>query len=203
MKHVAQWDRELTWQSQGVRVVVGIDEVGRGAWAGPLVACAFGFFTVPTDILVTDSKLLTESQREALYTQLTLLGHWGIGQVTAQEIDDMGLQPAQSLAYERAINSMPQQPDIILIDGRADKLCQIQQEAIVGGDRLVASIAAASIMAKVTRDRLMKQEIHNQYPDYGFNLHVGYGTKAHQQAIQQFGVLPIHRQSYKPLRELV
>ena len=203
MKQAATWEWEIRHSANGATVIAGIDEVGRGAWAGPLVACAYVFTVVPSLIELFDSKLLTETDRLLLLKVLTEMGEYGIGESWPQEIDTLGLQTAQYLAYERAINNLSRQPEIILLDGRPWYGSKLPHEAIVGGDKKVASIAAASIVAKVHRDTYMKKILHNEHPEYGFNLHVGYGTALHKQALKKFGVLSSHRQSYKPIQALL
>ncbi len=197
------WQYEVAHFNQGQKVIAGLDEVGRGCWAGPLVAAVFCFTTIPSELAVNDSKVLTEKARVALAHALPLLGQYAIGEVSPQEIDTLGLQAAQYLAYCRAVDSLPVRPDIVLLDGRPWRQAPFACEAIIDGDAKVPSIAAASIMAKVYRDTYMKTEIHTHYPAYGFDRHVGYGTKQHQMAIQTHGVLPIHRQSFKPIQAMV
>lgn len=196
----ALWNQELSLPH---KYIVGIDEVGRGCWAGPLVSVAYRFFTVPSDIEVGDSKTVSELKRIELSDQLKTLGEWGIGEVSANEIDKLGLSSAQFLSYCRAVCALPQRPDVILLDGRPIKWPDYNVISIVDGDALVASIAAASLLAKVYRDSYMKTIAHDLYPKYGFNAHVGYGTKQHQEAIAIFGITPLHRKSYKPVRHLV
>lgn len=202
-KQAASWDWETKSKKLGHAKIVGIDEVGRGAWAGPIVAAAYAFYTFPCEVEVFDSKVLTFNERDTLHETLLLLGVFGVGEATPYEIDKLGLQQAQYLAYRRALDRLPIVPDIVLLDGRPWLSCPFKHEAIVNGDALVASISAASIMAKHYRDNLMQSIFHARYPEYGFNTHVGYGTKSHQEAIKQHGVLDIHRQSYKPIKALV
>ncbi len=193
------WEREIAYLEQRHAVVVGIDEVGRGAWAGPIVAAAYVFTTVPSPIEVFDSKVLTGPQRFLLMQQLLGLGSVGIGEASATEIDDIGIQQAQYLAYVRAMAQLPQTPEVVLLDGRQWYSCPYRHEAIINGDALVASIAAASIFAKVYRDGLMQSLFAKRYPEYHFHTHVGYGTKDHQKALQEHGPCEIHRKSYKPV----
>ena len=197
----ANWDWERHYTTQGCCCVVGVDEVGRGAWAGPLVAVAYHFTAVASDILVGDSKQLPPNQRDKLFLQLQAFGSFGIGSASSAEIDALGVQQAQYQAYMRAISQLEIRPDMVLLDGRPWPNAPYPCHAIVGGDAIVASIAAASIMAKVYRDPLMKTTVHEQFPQYGFDEHVGYGTKKHQEAIATYGVTPIHRLSYKPLQQ--
>ncbi len=202
MKPIASWKWELRYHKKGYARIAGIDEVGRGAWAGPIVAVAYMFLSIPTDIALSDSKILTSKQRQTCYAQLMELGVYGIGQATSREIDDLGLQQAQYMAYHRALDQLPAIPEIVLLDGLRWKDCPIEHEAVVNGDALIASIAAASIIAKVFRDTLMQTTVHERYPEYKFNEHVGYGTKSHRQAIEEFGLVPVHRLSYKPFQSM-
>lgn len=220
----ADFTKELDYLKQQYRLVVGIDEVGRGCWAGPLVSVAYRFYTVPTNIEVADSKTIGLAKRLVLVEKLKDLGEWGIGEVSGAEIDQLGLTAAQLLSYQRAVDGLSQSPDIILLDGRplppdtgirfAGNIKaksfrsgtrinpdSVQIESIVDGDALVASIAAASLLAKVHRDTYMKTIAHDLYPNYGFNSHVGYGTKQHQAALVNFGITPLHRKSYKPIQK--
>lgn len=203
MPTAATWDNELRYINNQKRRIAGIDEVGRGCWAGPLVACAYIFYEIPTDILVFDSKKTTEKQRIRLVAALQTLGDYGIGEVTAQEIDQFGLQRAQYIAYERALAVLPELPDMILLDGRSDPRWPYAHEAIIDGDATVASIAAASIIAKHHRDTYMKTTAHELFPVYGFADHVGYGTKQHGEALQAHGISSLHRRSFAPIAKLV
>lgn len=203
MAEAATFVYEAKYREQGKQYIVGLDEVGRGCWAGPLVACAYVFHTVPIDIVLIDSKKTTEKQREALVIQLRELGAFAIGEVSSEEIDRIGLQAAQYTAYERAIRALPRIPDMLLLDGRPWSACICPHEAIVKGDAKVASIAAAAIIAKHYRDTYMKTTAHEQYPNYGFADHVGYGTKQHQAALRTYGVTALHRRSFKPIQGIV
>lgn len=202
MKTSAGWEWEQKYATHH-KVIAGIDEVGRGCWAGPLVAAAYVFITIPTDIVVGDSKTIPEKQRLILTEQLKTLGTYGIGEVSAAEVDQLGLQQAQYMAYERAIAALTVQPDILLLDGRPWAGCTYNCESIIDGDAKVASIAAASIIAKTHRDTHMKTHVHEKYPNYAFNKHVGYGTKAHIAALSQHGICPEHRKSFKPIKRFM
>ncbi|HEY1074835.1 MAG TPA: ribonuclease HII [Patescibacteria group bacterium] len=203
MKTTAGWEYELKHQQAGKRVIAGLDEVGRGCWAGPLVACAYVFHNVPCDIVVGDSKTFSEKQRKELAFKLVELGVSSLGEVSAEEIDALGLQQAQYLAYERALQGLPIAPEVVLLDGRPWKTELFFCDAVVDGDAKIASIAAASIVAKVYRDTYMREVAHSEYPYYGFNQHVGYGTKVHQSALQDRGTCILHRQSFKPIKSIV
>lgn len=193
-------------------LICGIDEAGRGPWAGPVVAGAAVFLTreVSPELLaqLNDSKKLTAKKREYLYELLRQeeqAGHilCGIGEASAAEIDELNILQATFLAMRRAVEKLPQKPDIALIDGnRLPKDFPCANECFIGGDGRSYSIAAASILAKVYRDRLMS-EMAKQYPHYGFEKNAGYGTKAHIEGLRQYGVTPQHRRSYRPIKEFL
>ncbi len=191
----------------GYSFVAGVDEAGRGPWAGPVVAAAV---VLPPDdprleeVLagVDDSKRLSPRVREDWFILIHEVAlAVGVGQSTAQEIDDLGIARATRLAMKRAIESLPLRPDYILVDYERLPDVPIPQEAFVRGDARVLSIAAASIIAKVTRDRIMV-DMDARYPGYGFAQHKGYGTASHRDALRRLGPSPIHRKSWKPVREL-
>jgi ribonuclease HII len=208
-----QLERDLL--AQGYRCIVGIDEAGRGAWAGPVVA---GAVCLPLDrddltaVLdgVYDSKQLTVSVRESLIDRIkaTALA-WGVGRAEAHEIDDLGIVPATCLAMRRALDQIIDQssdidPDFLLIDmirWRGFPRKRIPYRAVVRGDSLSLSIASASVLAKVTRDNWMR-EYDAAYPQYGFAAHKGYGVPRHQAALRDFGVTPLHRLSWRPFQQL-
>jgi ribonuclease HII len=200
MKQPCSWKWEQKYKKQGYSIIAGLDEVGRGAWAGPIVAAAYMFYTIPSDIEVYDSKALTAKQRQTLLEQLQALGVAGIGEATTLEIDKYGLQQAQYMAYRRAISRLPNVPHIILLDGHPWPDCPIEHQAVIDGDALVASIAAASIAAKQYRDTLMQTVLHPQFPQYQLDQNVGYGTAAHREALQHYGITKVHRRSYKPIQ---
>ncbi len=193
-------------------LICGIDEAGRGPWAGPVVAGAAVFLTrnVAPELLaqLNDSKKLTAKKREYLYELLwqeEQAGHvlCGIGEASAAEIDELNILQATFLAMRRAVEKLPQKPDIALIDGnRLPKDFPCANECFIGGDGRSYSIAAASILAKVYRDRLMS-EMAKQYPHYGFEKNAGYGTKAHIDGLRQYGVTLQHRRSYRPIKEFL
>lgn len=190
-------EREL-W-SLGYTAVAGLDEAGRGAWAGPVVAGA-AVLSPDTKIAgLKDSKLLTPEKRELLYKELTAEIDWAIGVVEPEQIDKINILQASRLAMKMAISALKCQPDFALLDAVRIGDLQCRQRAVIKGDRKVMTIAAASIIAKVSRDRLMIK-YHEEFPQYGFAIHKGYGTKPHQESLQKFGPSPIHRLSYKPLR---
>jgi ribonuclease HII len=193
--------------SQDFSFIAGIDEVGRGCWAGPVVAAAVIIPTAvigsPNDKLwlkIRDSKTLSKKQRATLDVFIKKHTIWAMGECSNQEIDSIGIAKATQLAMKRAVEDLTQQPDYLLLDGREKVALPIKQEAIIDGDALCLSIAAASIIAKEYRDALM-QKYDEQYPGYGFGSHVGYGTKQHSDALQTLGKSPVHRLSYKPLQK--
>ncbi len=186
---------------QGVEIIAGIDEAGRGPLAGPVVAAAvilprrFGH-----DVL-TDSKKLTPAVRDQLYEELTCSGavRWAVAILDAPEIDRLNILRATHEAMRQAVAGLPLEPQHVLIDGLPVRPFPLPQTAIVQGDGQSFSIAAASIIAKVTRDRIML-EMDALYPQYGFARHKGYGTPEHRAAIEAHGPTPIHRRSFMPIR---
>lgn len=191
------------WQT-GYRRVAGIDEAGRGAWAGPVVAAAV---ILPADQAivgrlagVADSKQLTARQRECLY--ITIVQEavaWAVGAAPAAQIDALGIAAANRAAMEAAVAGLPQPPDFLLIDYFRLPGLATAQRSLPKGDSRVLSIAAASIVAKVTRDRLMV-DLGQRYPGYGFERHKGYGTAEHQAALRQLGPCVEHRLSFQPVQ---
>ncbi len=187
-------------RARGFQVVAGLDEAGRGPLAGPVVAAAVVLPCLRTLKGVKDSKLLTPDKREKTLALLErkALGI-GVGVVEAEEIDRINILQASLKAMEIALQRLPVPPDFLIIDGSNRlKRIPIIQQAVPQADRYCLSVAAASIVAKVTRDRLM-MGYHETYPQYNFARHKGYGTREHLQAIQKFGCCPIHRQSFKTL----
>lgn len=188
-------------QHSDLMQICGLDEVGRGSWAGPLVACALMFKKNVTIKGLKDSKQLTASRREEVFKILEKYTVFGIGMAEADEIDRLGMIKANNLAFARALENLSMKPAYLLIDGRDKLLFQYPFKTIIKGDEKVKIIACASIMAKVTRDRLMRK-LAKIYPKYGFDIHKGYGTKRHQKALKEFGSCLLHRKSFKPLKEL-
>lgn len=202
-----QFERQF-WE-QGHCRLAGVDEAGRGPLAGPVVACALVFErtfleTQHYGILlgIDDSKILTASQRDHFYDLLTHHAaiDYGVGLADAGEIDRLNILNATHLAMARALNALPGLPDYALVDGLPVRGLPCPSLAIVDGDARCLSIAAASIIAKVTRDRMM-QELDRVFPVYGFARHKGYGTREHMQALLRYGPSPVHRQSFRPVRE--
>lgn len=194
-------EREL-WDG-GARLVAGMDEVGRGAWAGPVTV---GVAVVPRDrrvYKVRDSKLLTEAEREALFDRVAdWCLAWAVGHATAEECDRWGMSEAQRVAARRALGDLDLSPDGVLIDGRWDFVADGRARTVPGGDRTCLSIAAASVLAKVVRDRLMRAEAEH-YPHYWFENNKGYPGPRHQAALQAYGPSAIHRRSWVFMDRLV
>lgn len=185
------------------KIICGIDEVGRGPWAGPLLAAAIIF---TKDIRIhgcADSKKLTAEQREKILKKLEKIAYYGIGLASVEEIDEHGLTRATTLAYLRALQELEQKqhhhPDFIVIDGRDQHQLPYPSKSIIKGDEKLKIIACASIIAKVKRDAIMKK-LARKYPQYGFNQHKGYGTRMHQQALVKHGPCALHRKSFMPIR---
>jgi len=199
-------DEESAQWAAGFRAVAGIDEVGRGPLAGPVVAGAV-VLCEPGDgrdwyAELRDSKLLTAHQRERLAGRIVAEAvAWGIGLTSPQDIDGLGIVRANRRAMALAVAQLQVPADCLLFDGREWLALPLPQRAIVKGDRLVCSIAAASIIAKVHRDRLM-EEAEAQYPGWGFGRHKGYATAEHFAALRRLGASPIHRQSFAPVSGL-
>jgi len=189
-------------------VVAGIDEVGRGPWAGPVVAAAVVFHTydLPDSLTlyIHDSKQVTEKKRLELYEELTnsQLCTYAIAQASVEEIDQVNIRQATFLAMQRCLEGLNTTVDIALVDGNDTPKLPCRAIPIIGGDKVSLSIAAASILAKVFRDNLMVQ-LSKQHPGYGWETNAGYGTKQHQEALALHGVTPHHRRSFAPIRILL
>lgn len=199
-------DEEMALLFRGYRWIAGLDEVGRGCWAGPVVAAAV---VLPLERLrqqpalldgVDDSKRLSPHRREVLAERIREVAvGLAVGEVSPALVDALGIVRATTLAMRRAVVALPQEPDFLLIDGRLRLDLAIPQRALVRGDSSSLSIAAASIVAKVHRDRLMAAWA-GRYPGYGFAEHKGYGTRRHQAALERLGPCPLHRGTFAPLR---
>lgn len=187
-------EREM-WAA-GIDVVAGMDEVGKGAWAGPLTV---GAAVVPKDrriYKVRDSKLLTEPEREELFDRIAdWCDAWSVGHATHAECDELGMSEAQRLASRRALDGLGVRADRVLLDGKWDFVGGGRATTIVRGERVSLSIAAASILAKVTRDRMMR-DLAEHYPCYAFSENKGYPCHRHRAALQMFGPTTIHRRSW-------
>ena len=184
-------------------LIAGVDEAGRGPLAGPVVAAVVILDPQKHIDGLADSKVLNERKRDSLFEAIkidTLC--WSVGIATVEEIDELNILQATLLAMQRAINGLAIQPDEVLIDGNCLPKLLMPAQAIVKGDSKVKAISAASIVAKVVRDKIMV-DYHNLYPDYAFQFHKGYGTKQHLKEIDKFGFLPIHRKSFNPLRTIL
>ena len=190
------WYYEHEAFADGFSTVCGIDEAGRGPLAGPVCAAAV---ILPKDCVIeglNDSKKLTDTKRRELYDVICEKAvSYGIAFASHEEIDEINILQATFLAMERALKGLSVQPELALIDGNRAKDFGLPVRTIVKGDSLSASIAAASILAKVTRDRLMEQ-LDAEYPQYGFAVHKGYGTKRHYEALEQYGPCAIHRSTF-------
>jgi ribonuclease HII len=198
------WSFENEARSKGHQIVAGIDEAGRGPLAGPVVSAAV-VLPVGVDLAgINDSKKLTPAQRNRLYDRLYGVAQSiGIGVVDAAEIDRINILQATLQSMAMAVANLEPQPDYLLIDGIFTLAgSPVQQQAIKKGDSLSISIAAASIVAKVTRDRIMTQ-VDALFPEFGFSRHKGYPTKIHREAIVQYGCCPIHRRTFKGVREYI
>ena len=190
------WQLENELYDSGIITLCGVDEAGRGPLAGPVCAAAV---MLPRGIVIeglNDSKKLSERRRERLYDDIKEKAiHWAVAFASVEEIETLNILGATYLAMNRAIEGLGIVPEMALIDGNRAKGVEYDTRCIVGGDGKCADIAAASIMAKVTRDRLM-YELDAQYPGYGFAKHKGYGTAAHYAAIRELGPCPAHRLSF-------
>ena len=190
------WQYENEAFAGGVNLVCGVDEAGRGPLAGPVCAAAV---MLPPGLAIpglNDSKKLTDKKRRELYDVIIREAvTYGVAFASETEIDEINILQATFLAMERAMQKLSPQPELALIDGNRAKDFGLPVRTIIKGDSLSASIAAASILAKVTRDRLM-EEYNAQYPQYGFAVHKGYGTRRHYEALREFGPCPIHRQTF-------
>ena len=183
-------------RNKGYHVVCGVDEAGRGPLAGPVFAAAV---ILPQNLMIdglNDSKKLSEKKREILYDKIKNLAlTYAVAFATEHEIDEINILNATFLAMKRAVAKLNLKPDIVLVDGNKSPELEISTQTIVKGDSLSASIAAASILAKVERDRLMKN-LSKKYPEYNFEKHKGYGTKMHIDLIKKYGPCEIHRKSF-------
>lgn len=196
MSEINMWEIENYHFEQGVKLICGVDEAGRGPLAGPVCAAAV---ILPANIEIpglNDSKKLTDKRRRELFPIIKEQAiAYGIGLASHEEIDEINILQATYLAMERALAQLSVKPELALIDGNRAKDFGIPVETVVKGDSRSASIAAASILAKVTRDDLLLASAE-EYPEYGFDVHKGYGTKAHYAALTAHGPSPIHRMTF-------
>jgi ribonuclease HII len=187
----------LAWDVPGL--VAGVDEAGRGPLAGPVVAAAVILDDLAPIKGLADSKQLSAARREKLFDEIRAKALCcSVAIATVEEIDRLNILQATLLAMQRAVQGLRLKPRKVLVDGNRLPALDVLAEAIVSGDALVKSISAASILAKVSRDRML-QELHLQHPAYGFDRHKGYGTAAHMHALQTLGPLPVHRRSFAPV----
>ncbi len=190
------WEIEEARFASGASLICGVDEAGRGPLAGPVCAAAV---ILPRGLEIeglNDSKKLSDKRRRELYDVIVEKAvSYGVVLIGEKTIDEINILQATLRAMEGAVAKLSPQPDLALVDGNREPNLPMICEAIVGGDGKSASIAAASILAKVTRDRLM-EELDEQYPEYGFAVHKGYGTRRHYEALREFGPCPIHRRSF-------
>ncbi|MBR4972793.1 MAG: ribonuclease HII [Oscillospiraceae bacterium] len=196
MSEVNLWEIENSYFAEGIEIICGVDEAGRGPLAGPVCAAAV---ILPKGLEIpglNDSKKLTDKRRRELMPIIKEQAlAYGIAFATHEEIDQINILQATFLAMERALAQLKMKPDLALIDGNRQKDFGINVETVVKGDSRSASIAAASVLAKVTRDDYM-EAMAQEYPGYGFEIHKGYGTKAHYEALRNLGPCPIHRMTF-------
>ena len=184
------------------QIVAGVDEVGRGPLAGDVVAAAV-ILSDPAPAGITDSKALTAQRRRCLADVIRNESvSWALGRASVAEIDELNILEASLLAMQRAVEGLSVTPTLVLVDGNRLPRWSFESRAIVKGDLSEPTIGAASILAKVQRDAEM-QALHDQYPEYGFNQHKGYPTKAHLAVLERLGVTPIHRRSFAPVKRLL
>ena len=182
--------------NHGYTIVCGVDEAGRGPLAGPVFAGAVILPENYTHEILNDSKKLSEKKRDLVYDDIIRDAvAWSVGIATEQEIDEINILNATFLAMKRAVDGLNIKPNLAFIDGNRYANTGVKEVTIVKGDSKCMSVAAASIIAKVSRDRFM-QEVDKQYPQYQFSKHKGYGTKLHYEMIEQFGISPVHRKSF-------
>jgi ribonuclease HII len=187
-------------------VVAGIDEAGRGPWAGPVVAAAvvLDAASLPVDMLalIDDSKKLRPARRSELFERLRQCARIGVGAAEVDEIDAINILAATHAAMARAVDALGMAPDVALVDGNRPPALGCRAHCVIGGDGLSLSIAAASIVAKVTRDRIMA-DLANAFPGYGWERNAGYGTAEHRAALERLGVTPHHRRSFRPIAHIL
>lgn len=196
MSEVNMWEIEEGFYTEGFHVICGVDEAGRGPLAGPVCAAAV---ILPPHLEIpglTDSKKLSDKKRRELFPVIQEKAiAYGIGMASEEEIDRINILQATFLAMQRALDQLSVRPELALIDGNREKDFGLPVKTVVKGDSLSMNIAAASILAKVTRDDLMT-ELALSYPQYGFEIHKGYGTKAHYSALREYGPSPVHRMTF-------
>ena len=203
MTSASMWFFEQKAAENGYTSIAGVDEAGRGPLAGPVVSAAVVLPMDLEDSGINDSKKLTPKKRDLLhdFIQENAISV-SIGVAEVREIERINILQASLLSMERAVSGLTIPSDYLLIDGKFTLSLSVAQEAVVKGDSRSISIAAASIVAKVTRDRIM-EELHSAYPVYGFDRHKGYPTKAHKEALRSFGPCPVHRTTFRGVKELI
>ncbi|MBN8207459.1 ribonuclease HII [Bacillus sp. NTK071] len=200
--HVDMSVFEAHYRSEGYQSIAGVDEVGRGPLAGPVVASAVILNPDAPILGLQDSKKLSTSKLHELFEEINEYAlAIGVGVISPAEIDELNIYQATKQAMQKAVKALNVQADLLLVDAMQLPI-QIKQESLIKGDTRSVSIAAASIVAKVTRDRMMT-ELAEKYPQYGFNRHVGYGTKEHLAALEEHGVTEVHRKSFAPVRNRI
>jgi ribonuclease HII len=193
----------MTNEYSQASLVAGVDEAGRGPLAGPVFAAAVILDPQRPIAGLADSKILSAGKRDSLYLLIKEMSlSWSIAQASVEEIDQLNILQATLLAMQRAVNGLSIQPDEVLVDGNRLPAFPMPAQAIVKGDSKVQAISAASILAKVERDKLMV-ELNLQYPEFSFQVHKGYGTKQHLAEIEQFGVLDVHRRTFNPVKTML
>lgn len=204
MKTVPDYSLETELATQGFSHIVGVDEVGRGPWCGPVTAAAVWLDPVHIPEGLNDSKKLSAAKRDLALEQIHLFADVSIGHASVAEIDELNILRASHLAMERAIAGLSVPADFALIDGNLvpKGLRGLKTQTVVKGDSKSVSIAAASIVAKICRDQIMVA-LAQQYPGYGWETNAGYGTKAHQEGLRNLGVTPHHRRSFKPIHNIL
>lgn len=196
MSQIDMWEIENSLYNEEILTICGVDEAGRGPLAGPVCAAAVILPKGHQIPGLTDSKKLSDKKRRELYPIIKEQAlAYGIAFASEQEIDELNILQATFLAMQRAIDQLQVRPDLALIDGNREKDFGLPVKTVVKGDSLSANIAAASVLAKVTRDDVM-EEMAKTYPEYGFEIHKGYGTKAHYEALRAHGASPVHRVSF-------
>lgn len=203
MSNGPDFSLELAAQAQGHSRIAGVDEVGRGPLAGPVTAAAVVLDPARIPDGLNDSKRLSAKRREALFDVIMDMAEVSIAHASVEEIDDLNILRASHLAMERAVAGLTSPPDMALIDGNLiPRNLSVPAQAVIKGDALSVSISAASIMAKITRDRIM-WDLAQQFPGYGWESNAGYPSKSHKEALQNLGVTPHHRRSFKPVHNIL
>lgn len=196
-------DDELLIKIPHDLIVAGVDEAGRGPLAGPVFAAAVILNPLQPIFGLADSKILSASKRDSLYITIKEAAlSWSIAQASVEEIDEFNILQATLLAMQRAVEGLAVQPDEVLVDGNRLPTLSMPAQAIVKGDSKVQAISAASILAKVERDKLMV-DYYQRYPEFSFHIHKGYGTKQHLAEIEQFGFLAVHRKTFNPVKTML